>query len=689
MDQTQSKMEPLPFERASLADDPYLKPFRQNIEERKRRVTRTLERITGNRVGLGDFASAHEFYGLHFRDNQWIFRELAPNATAIWLIGTFSNWERNDTFRLERIEDRGVWALALPADALAHGDLYRLSMDWDGGGGERIPAYVRRAVQDEHTHLFSAQVWQPDPYVWLHETPAPDGEAPLIYEAHVGMAVEHEGVGTFNAFRERVLPRIKAAGYTVVQLMAILEHPYYGSFGYQISNFFAPSSRYGTPEEFKQLVDAAHGMGLRVIIDMIHSHAVKNEAEGLSLFDGTPYLYFHGGSRGWHPAWDSRCFDYGKTDVLHFLLSNCRYWVDEFNLDGFRFDGITSMLYLHHGLGVNFVDYAQYFDDMFDANAWVYLSLANQLLHDIKPSIITVAEDMSGMPGLAAPLQEGGAGFDFRMAMGVPDCWFKLLRDVRDEDWALGYLWHELTNRRDDECTINYVECHDQAIVGGKTLLFEMMDAAIYDSMEVGSRSLAADRAVALHKMIRLATLGTAGHGYLNFMGNEFGHPEWVDFPREGNDFSYKHARRQWSLRDDKSLRFHGLAEFDRDMISTFDRHISLKASKPERLWLHNDDKVLAYRRGKLIVILALHSSQSFTDYPVPLPAGSYKLLLTTDDERYSGQQRIAPDQRFFTRKTEINDKATDAITLYLPCRTGLLLLAEEKHALAGNVCPD
>lgn len=656
-----------------FTEDPYLAPYLGVVERRAGQVRHLRERLTAGGGSLAEFANAHEFYGLHRHGDLWIFREWAPNATDIYLIGDFSDWERREEFRLHP-QAHGVWSLEVPAERLAHGQHYRLDMLWDGGHGERIPAYARRVVQDPQSLAFTAQVWDPEPYCWVHaEVQLPAG-APLIYETHIGMAQEQERVGTFDEFRENVLPRIVKAGYNTLQIMALMEHPYYGSFGYQVSSFFAASSRFGTPEALKALVDAAHGAGLRVIMDLVHSHAVRNEREGLSRFDGTEYQYFHDGSRGWHDAWDSRCFDYGRVDVLHFLLSNCRFWLDEFRLDGFRFDGVTSMLYLHHGMGVDFGRYAQYYDDAVDEDAWSYLALANEVIHAVRPDAMTVAEDVSGMPGLAAPVCDGGAGFDYRMAMGVPECWFKLIRDVRDEDWSIGYLWHELTNRRDDERTVNYAECHDQAIVGGKTVLFQMTDSAIYDGMHRGAENLVTERAVALHKMIRLATLGSAGHAYLNFMGNEFGHPEWIDFPREGNGFSYHYARRLWHLRDDAELNFSALGDFDEAMLAVFSASAALDRTQPRRLVADDRDKLLVFGRGDLILCFNFHNEHSLREHAIIVPPGSYELMLSSDDVAFGGQGRIVAGQRYHAVGSARGSEQVHTIRVYLPCRTAMVL---------------
>ncbi len=666
---------PVAYSIPHLLDDPYLAPYRGIIERRADFARLRAANLSAAPGSLAEFACAHEFYGLRLREGRWIFREWAPNATAISLVGDFNGWSPTPEFALHRLPGRDVWEGNWPENRLRHGQRYHLLVSWEGGQGERVPAYARRVVQDPDTGLFSAQVWNPpEPYRWRNpEWRIPAGRAPYIYEAHVGMAQERPGVGTYDEFRRLILPRIAAAGYNTVQLMAVMEHPYYGSFGYHVGSFFAASSRFGTPEELKALIDDAHGLGLAVVMDIVHSHAVRHERDGLSRFDGTYDQYFHAGTRGWHSAWDSRCFDYGKPDVLHFLLSNCRFWLDEYRFDGFRFDGVTSMLYLHHGLGVDFADYSQYFDGSVDEDAWTYLALANRVVHEVRPDAITIAEDVSGMPGVAAPLADGGMGFDYRMAMGVPECWFKLVRDVRDEDWNIGYLWHELTSRRDDERTVNYVESHDQALVGGKTLIFQMMDAAIYDSMGRNSHGLAADRGVALHKLVRLATAASAGGGYLTFMGNEFGHPEWIDFPREGNGFSYQHARRQWHLRDDPGLYFWCLGEFDAAMLRLLQGRDTMSA-RPRLLLADDGRKILVFERAGLIFLFNFHADESVADFPVLVPPGIYRGLLDTDAVRYGGQGRIAPGQDYPVANEMLGDELVQRIRVYLPARTALVV---------------
>ena len=642
--------------------DPYLAPYKEAIEERHERILAERDKIALD-GSLADGLNNHLYYGLHRdADGSWVFREWAPNASRIYLIGEFNNWRRTAAYSLNPIGG-GNWEIRLPAMFLHHQELYKLFIEWPGGGGERLPSYVRRVVQDPVTKVFCAQVWEPDEqYKWKSARPGARPH-PLIYECHIGMSSEEEKVATFEEFRVNVLPHIEALGYDTIQIMALQEHPYYGSFGYQVSNFYALSSRFGTPEEFKHLVDDAHARGIAVVMDIVHSHSVDNEVEGLSLFDGREDLYFYKGLQGRHPAWGSRCFDYGKSETKYFLLSNCKFWMEEYHLDGFRFDGVTSMLYWDHGLGKDFVGYDNYFNAGVDENAVTYLALAAMLVKELDPDGITIAEDMSGMAGLAAPFEAGGLGFEFRMAMGVADHWIKWLKEKTDDQWSMGEIWWELTNKREDEKTISYAECHDQALVGDKTLIFRLIDKEMYTSMNIDSESLVVDRGIALHKMIRLVTIATAGDGYLTFMGNEFGHPEWIDFPRAGNGWSYKYARRQWSLCKPDYLRYKYLMNFDSDMIHLF-RKENLLAYKPELIRADEEKKVLIFRRKNYIFALDFNPSESFTGYAVEAPEGDWELELDSDEKRYDGFSRL--------KEGEVHHSDT-GITMYLPSRCALV----------------
>ena len=648
-----------------LKYDPYLAPYEKDIDFRVAQYEKKKAEILAGQVSLSAFASAYEYFGFHKTAGGFVYREWAPGAERMFVTGDFADWELT-RYEMTRLAD-GVYEIALEGDdAPCFGQYVQAVVYKNGEYLRRVPAYATRVVQDKDTFLWCAQLEDTlADYPWQANPPRMP-ETPFIYECHIGMAQEEGRVASYDEFRETVLPRVVALGYNTLQIMAVMEHPYYGSFGYQVSNFYAVSSRYGDSDALKRLIDAAHQNGLYVLLDVVHSHAVKNVGEGLNLFDGTEEQYFHRGARGHHPAWDTKLFDYGKKEVIRFLLSNLKYYMTVFRFDGFRFDGVTSMLYHDHALGAAFTHYGMYFSPNTDQDAVSYLMLANELIHELNPRAITVAEDMSGMPGMCLLPKEGGIGFDYRLAMGVPDLYIKLLKEYRDEDWDMGMLWYELTNRRAMEKSIGYTESHDQALVGDKTIMFRLCDAAMYTDMNKASDSPVIHRGMALHKMLRLLTASLAGEGYLTFMGNEFGHPEWIDFPREGNGWSYHYCRRQWSLADNGLLRYGALREFDAAMVALLKKYKVLLKEK-EQLWCHNQDKTLIYSAGDLVFAFNFHPNKSFERYPIPVKRkGRYQVELTSDDECFGGDGRV--DKKYVYETSRIF--CGEGFTCYLPSRS-------------------
>ncbi len=650
-----------------LRIDPYLEPYRGDIALRMERYRETRRGLVGEDGDLTGFANGHRYFGFHKTEGGWVYREWAPGADSVCLTGDFNGWDLTSC-PMARLPG-GVYEVTVPN--LQVGQRVQTVVRHGGETLRRIPTYATRVVQDPDTYLWCAQVDDTlsEAFPWTDGGFKP-AATPFIYECHVGMATEDYRVGSYREFTKEVLPRIKALGYNTLQIMAVMEHPYYGSFGYQVSNFFAAASRYGTARELKALINTAHRMGLAVLLDVVHSHAVKNENEGLGRFDGTDYQFFHAGERGHHPAWDTKLFDYGKNEVLHFLLSNLKYWMEVFHFDGFRFDGVTSMLYRDHGLGSAFTDYKMYFSMNTDTQAVTYLQLANELVHAINPHAITVAEDMSGMPGMCLPLEDGGIGFDYRLSMGVPDLWIRYLKERRDEEWDMHQLWYELTNRRPAEKTVGYCESHDQALVGDKTLLFRLCDANMYTGMRRDSGDPVIDRGVALHKMIRLLTASLAGEGYLTFMGNEFGHPEWIDFPREGNGWSYHYCRRQWSLAEDDSLRYGQLRAFDKAMVKLLKvGRLLPKAAKAGHI--DNADLTLTYTKGNTLFAFNFHPERSYEGYFLPVEKpGTYRAVLSTDEGAFGGFDRVDTAYHY---QTQVVDGRL-GIRCYLPARTATVL---------------
>ena len=616
-----------------------------------------------------DFANGYKYFGFHKIKGGWVYREWAPAADAVYLTGDFNGWDIYAT-QLTKLEN-GVFECILQGDdALQIGQKVQAIIINNGQVLRRVPLYATRVVQDPVTHLWCAEIEDTlKNFAWTDNNFKPK-KTTIIYECHIGMASEDYKVSSYNEFTKNVLPRIKKLGYNTIQIMAVMEHPYYGSFGYQVSNFFAASSRYGKSEDLKNLINTAHKMGIAVLLDVVHSHAVKNTNEGLNEFDGSSYQFFHTGSRGEHQAWGTKLFNYGKNEVLHFLLSNLKYWQEVFHFDGFRFDGVTSMLYHDHGLGSAFSNYDMYFSLNTDIEAITYLQLANELVHAFNPNAITIAEDMSGMPGMCLKIADGGIGFDYRLSMGVPDLWIKLIKEFSDENWDIFKIWYELIGRRPKEKNIGYCESHDQALVGDKTIMFRLCDAEMYNGMSKNTPNLAVDRAIALHKMIRLLTSTLAGEGYLNFMGNEFGHPEWIDFPREGNGFSYHYCRRQWSLVDNKELKYEYLNNFDVAMLKLIKKERLFSKTAVNR-WLHQDDKVIIYTKGDLVFVFNFHPQKSFQNYFVPVEkAGEYKVVLSSDSAEFGGNDRVDGDYIYKAEKTE--DRI--GFGIYTPNRTAIVL---------------
>ena len=649
-----------------LERDAALRPFERDINLRMDNYRR-MHALLANGRTLSDFANAHEYYGFHHTMDGWVYREWAPGADALYLSGEFNNWSADAT-PMARLSN-GNWEVKLPEGTLHDGMRVKTVVRNGDKLTWHIPLYARRVIQDPESYEWICEVWDPiEPYAWTDEGFEADPHL-FIYESHVGMATEEYRVGTYREFADNVLPRVKDLGYNTVQLMAIMEHPYYGSFGYQVSNFFAASSRFGYPEELKYLVDKAHSMGIAVLLDVVHSHAVKNTVEGINRFDGTDTQFFRAGKAGDHPAWDTKCFNYGKTEVIHFLLSNLKFWMTEYHFDGFRFDGVTSMLYHDHGLGAAFSNLRMYFSLNTDTEAITYLQLANELIHEINPNGITIAEDMSGMPGMTVKVEEGGIGFDYRLAMGLPDMWIRLIKEKRDEDWNLDYIWHELNDRM--AATIAYVESHDQALVGDQTVMFRLAGAHMYTDMDKICHNQVIDRAMALHKMLRLITAAAGGNGYLNFMGNEFGHPEWIDFPREGNGWDYKYCRRQWSLPENGYLKYGQLNLFDHDMIQTF-RKVDLLGDGTAHLkFVRQNDHIIAFERAGLVFVFNFDPVRSHMDYVIPVSVGrDHEVVFTTDDGCYGGFDNIGHE----LRSAFIPGMNSPALKLGLPPRTAMVL---------------
>ena len=643
--------------------DPYLSPFKKQIEYRHQSYLQKRKEILKSSKNIIDFANGYRYFGFIKTEDGYVYREWAPAAEKMFLTGDFNDWNLYS----HEMKNIGNGVFEIESELLKQGQKVQAIVIKNGQTLRRVPSYATRVVQDENTYLWCAEIEDTTNYFNFEDENFKPQRTPFIYECHIGMSSEEGKVSSYKEFTENVLPKIKDLGYNTIQIMAIMEHPFYGSFGYQVSSFFAASSRYGKSEDLKNLIKTAHQNGIAVLLDIVHSHAVKNTGDGLNMFDGTEYQYFHKGNKGNHPAWDTKLFNYQKNEVIHFLLSNIKFYLEVFHFDGFRFDGVTSMLYYDHGLGSSFTNYDMYFGDNTDIDAVTYLTLANELIHKYNKNAITIAEDMSGMPGMCLPISLGGIGFDYRLSVGVPDLWIKLLKEYTDDNLDIAKLYYELISRRPKEKNIGYSESHDQALVGDKTIMFRLCDAEMYWNMAKNTQSLIIDRGIALHKMIRLVTASLAGEGYLNFMGNEFGHPEWIDFPREGNSYSYHYCRRQWSLCENKNLKYHYLFDFDKAMIEFLQKEKVLNRFSDNSL-IHEDDKILSFTKNDLVFVFNFNPIKSFENYFIPaLKSGKYKVILNTDSEKFGGFNRVGEEYIYKTEKEKVG------FNCYLPNRTAIV----------------
>jgi len=634
-----------------------------------------IQRLRNEWGSLAAYAGLHRELGMHKteRDGKryWRFREWAPAANSLYLAMDRVNFARRYEYRFARTDDPMLWELFVPAEELPHGTYYELHVASSRTRGHvrRVPAFAVWVEQNrDNENQWCARVWDPpEAYAFRYPQP-PRSLFPRIYEAHVGIAQSVLGkrakqFGTYRHFAEKVLPRIQKGGYTAVQLMGIPEHPLYKSFGYQVSGYFAPSSRFGTPDDFKYLVDEAHRLGLAVILDITHSHACPNTEQGLARYDTSRYFF-----RELKTQWDTVSFDYSQERTRRFLLSNCRYWLEEFRIDGFRFDAVGNMIYLDHGLDDDFSHVGRCFfgkdgKNRLDENGVLYLSLANTLVHELAPHAVTIAEEFSGAPGMSCAPENAGLGFDYRFAMGLPDFWAKFIEEGR----TMGQMWHELNNRRHYDKTISYTECHDQCINGDDAFIWRMIKEDMYEHMSVFSDSWKCSRGMALHKLTRFVTLATAGQGWLNFMGNEFGHPEWID--------SEDYDHRQWHLAETTHLKYSKLDAFDRNMLKLVREYPEQFKRGPRFRHIHEEDRLLAFERGTLLFVFNFHELLAQNHLALMVTPGKYTEIFSSDELAYAGYGNLstrAPSEHF---SDPASGMCEQRITLYMPPLTGLALL--------------
>ncbi|KAK7287576.1 hypothetical protein RIF29_00857 [Crotalaria pallida] len=570
---------------------------------------------------------------------------------------------------IETRKGRKAW-LKKYIPAIPHGSKYRVYFNTPNGPLERVPAwatYVQPAVDGTQAYAIH---WEPPPehvYKWKNTSPKVP-KSLRIYEAHVGISGSEPKISSFNEFTDKVLPHIMETGYNAIQLIGVVEHKDYFTVGYRVTNFYAVSSRYGTPDDFKRLVDEAHGLGLLVFLEIVHSYAAADENVGLSMFDGSNDCYFHSGKRGQHKFWGTRMFKYGDPDVLHFLLSNLNWWIVEYQVDGFQFHSLSSMIYTHNGFASFTGDLEEYCNQYVDKDALLYLILANEILHALYPNIITIAEDATFYPGLCEPTSQGGLGFDYYVNLSVSEMWSTFLESVPDNEWSMTKIVNTLvSDRAYADKMLMYAENHNQSISGRRSFA-EILFGEIDEHSHHYKESLV--RGSSLHKMIRLITLTIGGRAYLNFMGNEFGHPKRVEFPTSSNNFSYSLANRQWDLLAKEGLN-RDLFSFDKDMMKLDENARVLSRRFPYLHHVNDSSMVISYIRGPLLFIFNFHPTDSYDNYSIGVEeAGEYQVILNTDEIKYGGQGCLKEDQYFQKTVSKRVDGLRNSLEVPLPSRT-------------------
>ncbi|KAG8075748.1 hypothetical protein GUJ93_ZPchr0006g43795 [Zizania palustris] len=551
--------------------------------------------------------------------------------------------------------------------AISHKDKYRLYFNTPDGALERIPAWATYVLPDVRGKQSYAVHWEPPPeeiYKWRFERPKVKGSL-RIYECHVGISGSEQKISSFQEFTSNVLPHIKDAGYNAIQLIGIVEHKDYSSVGYKVTNYFAVSSRFGTPEDFKKLVDEAHGLEMVVLLDIVHSYASADELVGLSLFDGSNDCYFHTGKRGHHKYWGTRMFKYDDVDVLHFLFSNLNWWVTEYHIDGFQFHSLSSMLYTHNGFSTFTGAMEEYCNQYVDKDALIYLILANEMLHELHPDIITIAEDATFYPGLCEPTTQGGLGFDYWVNLSIPEMWLWHLENVPGQEWSMNKIMKVLISKN---CNmLSYVENHNQSISGRKSFA-----EIILHKEKCSNNSVSDDgifRACSLLKIIKLLTFSTSGGAYLNFIGNEFAHPKRIEFPMSGNDYSFGLANRQWELLE-KGVHKH-IFNFDKDLMSLDGKERLILRGSPNIHHCDDTSMFISFTRGPFLFVFNFNPDATSGLYSVGVDeAGEYQLILNTDETKYGGRGELKSNQ--YMKRTSDNrvGGCRNSLELALPSRS-------------------
>ncbi len=418
----------------------------------------------------GTHPRLHERFGAHVVDGGTRFAVWAPAARAVHVIGDFNDWKPGAA-TMAKIGDTGVWEVVVPG--VGHGALYKYEIE--AADGKHLfkadPFAQRHEVAPNTASMVWDRTYTWGDAAWMSKRQGTLGnDAPVaIYEVHLGSWRRSDGqLPTYASITPQLVDYVTRLGFTHVELLPLSEHPFYGSWGYETTGYFAATSRYGEPEELMALIDALHQAGVGVVIDWVPAH-FPNDAHGLVAFDGTPLYEYADPRRGFHPEWNTMIFDYGRPEVQSFLLSSAMAWLDRFHVDGLRVDGVATMLYRDYGRqGGEWVANDRGGNE--NDEAVELLRRLNTAIHREHSDVVTMAEESTAWPKVSGAVDDGGLGFDYKWDMGwMHDTLAYLARDPIHRK----YHHNELTMRGMYAFAERFVLplSHDEVVYGKRSLV--------------------------------------------------------------------------------------------------------------------------------------------------------------------------------------------------------------------------